>query len=259
MPFHSASTVFLALAVTLSSLWLPVTQAQGLPSQEDLCPDYREVDPLQECQGVRSYAALKDLIEDTPAGGSVDVCPFFVQKVSSLDPIIVRKGVTVRCVRKTPDDICIINGMGHHVWIDTDEDTLWQGISFRGSDDHAVYIVGEVDNADIASHTFCQVSFQKNIRNKESRGGALMAEPSSGTVNVVQCLFRENFSMTYGSAIYSRTDQLNVIDSIFVKNRSNGFGGAVFTASGASLMIRGSQFIGNRGRDEHDIVYNPSK
>ena len=262
MPFRfvtASPTLVLAFSLVLSRLWISVTQAQGIPSQEDLCPDYREVDPLQECQSVRSYAGLKDLVENTPSGGSVDVCPFFVQKVSSLDPIIVRKGVTVRCVRKTPDDLCIINGMGNQVWIDTDEDTLWQGISFQGSDDHAVYIVGEVDNADVASHTFCQVGFQKNSRNKESRGGALMAEESSGTVNVVQCLFQENFSMTFGSAIYSRTNQLNVINSIFVKNRSNGFGGAIFTAGGASLMVRGSQFLSNRGREEHDIVFNPSK
>jgi hypothetical protein len=119
--------LFLVLSVGLSGLWLPGTEAQRLPTQEDLCPDYREVDPLQECTSVRSYAGLKSIIEETPAGGSVDLCPFFVQKVSSLDPIIIRKGVTVRCVRKTPDDLCIINGMGHQVWIDTDEDTLWQG------------------------------------------------------------------------------------------------------------------------------------
>jgi predicted outer membrane repeat protein len=86
-----------------------------------------------------------------------------------------------------------------------------------------------------------------------------MAEPSSGTLNVVQCLFKDNFSVTYGSAIYSRTNQLNVVNSIFVKNRSNGFGGAIFTAKGASLMIRGSQFLSNRGREEHDVVYNPRK
>lgn len=123
-----STTLLLALSITLLSLWVPATEAQGLPTQEDLCPDYREVDPLQECQSIRSYAGLKEIIEETPAGGLVEVCPFFVQKISSMDPIIVRKGVTVRCVRKAPDDLCIINGMGHQVWIDTDEDTLWQGI-----------------------------------------------------------------------------------------------------------------------------------
>ncbi|KAL3925728.1 MAG: hypothetical protein SGILL_000207 [Bacillariaceae sp.] len=216
-----------------------------------------EVDPLQDCQSVRSYAGLKELIEQAPAGGSVNLCAFFVQKVSSLDPIIVRKGVQVTCVRRTPDDVCIINGMGTQLWIDSSEDTLWQGLSFRGSDDHAVFLNGEVDGMASSSHTFCQCSFMKNVRNKETRGGAFMADPASGTVNIVQCLFQENFSMTYGAGIYSRTNQLNVINSIFVKNRANGFGGAIFTAGGASLMIRGSQFLGNRGRDEHDIVYNP--
>lgn len=250
--------VVLAISVAVACLWLPtVAGQQGLPTQKELCPDYREVDPLQDCQSVRSYAGLKELIEQAPAGGSVNLCAFFVQKVSSLDPIIVRKGVQVTCVRRTPDDVCIINGMGTQLWIDSSEDTLWQGLSFRGSDDHAVFLNGEVDGMASSSHTFCQCSFMKNVRNKETRGGAFMADPASGTVNIVQCLFQENFSMTYGAGIYSRTNQLNVINSIFVKNRANGFGGAIFTAGGASLMIRGSQFLGNRGRDEHDIVYNP--
>jgi hypothetical protein len=149
--------------------------------------------------------------------------------------------------------------MGTQLHIDTAGDTLWQGISFRGSNDHAVHIVGDVDLAENASHTFCQVSFMDNVRSEDSRGGALMAEPSGGTINVVTSLFSENFSQTYGAGIYSRATQLNIINSVFVKNKANGYGGAVFTATGASLMIRGSTFSGNRGRDSYDVVFNPSE
>jgi predicted outer membrane repeat protein len=249
----------LGMALVLFSTPAAKAQQEPLLTQEDLCPDYREVDPLKPCESVRSYAGLKLLIEQAEPGASVDLCPFFVQKVSSMDPIFVRKGIQVTCVKKTPDDICAINGMGHHVWIDTAADTLWQGMSFRGSDDHAVYVAGDVDNAAVASHTFCQTSFIKNVRTKDTRGGAFMAESSSGTINIVQCLFSENFSMTYGAAVYSRTDQLNIINSIFVKNKASGYGGAIFTASGASLMIRDTVFFSNNGREDHDIVYNPSK
>jgi predicted outer membrane repeat protein len=259
-PFLYPRLLTLAVLVVVSA---PASKAQQpsqtLLTQADLCPDYREVDPLQPCQTLQSYAELKQLIEQAQPGASIDLCPFFVQKISSDDPIFVTNGLRVTCVRKTPDDICAINGMGHHVWIDTAEDTLWQGMSFRGSDDHAVYIAGDVDDAEAATHTFCQSSFINNSRTKDTRGGALMAEPSSGTINVVQSLFSENFSVTYGAAIYSRTNQLNVINSIFVKNKATGYGGAIFTASGASLMIRDSSFLGNDGREAHDIVYNPSK
>ncbi len=254
-------TLFLLLVFSLSWAysWLPFAAAQQLPTQADLCPDYEEVDPLEECESVTSYVELKALIEQSASEETVNVCPFFVQKISTLDPIIVRKGVKVRCARKTPNDICAISGMGQHVWIDTSEHTLWQGLSFRGSDDHTVYVVGEVENAASASHTFCQSSFIDNVRTKDTRGGAFMTEKESGTVNIVQCLFSENFSENFGGGIYSRTNQLNIINSVFIKNRSNGYGPAVFTASGASLMIRDTLFLGNRGRDDYSVVYNPGK
>ncbi|KAG7347134.1 POMP domain polymorphic outer membrane protein [Nitzschia inconspicua] len=247
------------LSFSLAVLYAFAADAQQAPllTQEELCPDYKEIDPLKPCQTIQSYGELKELIEQSPEGASIDVCPFFLQKVLSVDPIFVRKSVQVTCVRKTADDFCVINGMGHHLWIDTAEDTRWQGMSFRASNEHAVYIAGDVENAETASHTFCQTSFIKNVRFQDTRGGAFMAEPSSGTVNIVQCLFSENFSSTFGAAIYSRTNQLNVINSIFVRNRANGYGGAIFTATGANLMIRDTAFIGNNGRESHDIVYNP--
>jgi predicted outer membrane repeat protein len=249
----------LALSSIVLSSCLPSSLAQDIPSGGDLCPEFEEIDPLQECTTIESYGVLKEIVESLPSGGSVDLCPFFVQKVSTLPPIVIRKGVTVKCVRRTPDDLCIINGRSYLLYIDTSEDTLWQGMSFRGSDDYAVYIVGEAENSEFATHTFCQSSFEDNIRYGETRGGALMAESDGGTINVVQSFFSDNFSQTYGAAIYSRAKQLNVIDSIFLRNKANGYGGAIFTSSGANLMIKGSSFLSNRGREEHDIVFNPSK
>jgi predicted outer membrane repeat protein len=254
---HHLEIVFVLVCAAL-----PTAQPQNSPSsltQQDLCPDYQEVDPLQECQSVSSFDDLRNIIEQASSGATIDLCTFFVQTISSADPIFVRKGIRVRCVRKTPDDICTINGMGHHLWIDTADDTLWQGMSFRGSNDHAVYVAGEVDNAQVATHTFCQSSFMNNVRTKDTRGGTFMAEPSSGTVNIVQCLFLENFSATYGAGIYSRTNQLNIINSVFLKNKATGYGGAIFTASGASLMIRDTAFLSNNGRENQNIVFNPGK
>lgn len=228
-------------------------------AQEDLCPDFAEIDPLIDCLTVSSYGALVDLIESAPSGAQLDLCPFFLMKIESVVPARVLSGIQVRCIRKTSDDFCVISGEGHHLWIDTSENTLWQGMSFRNSNDHAVYIAGESDNSELASHTFCHTSFIENVRFLDSRGGALMIEPSVGTVNIVETLFSENFSKSYGAGIYARGHQLNVVNSVFSRNRANGYGPAIFTASDVSLMIKGSTFVGNLGRDRFEVVFNGGK
>ena len=233
--------------------------AQPTFQKEDMCPDYSEIDPLEECQTIKSYGALKQLIENAPSGSEINLCPFFLRKVSSVATILVNSGVRVRCIRAAPDDFCTIVGLGNHLVINTAEDTLWQGLSFRGSNNHAVYITGGIENSESATHTFCHTSFMENVRTKDTRGGALMLDRSAGTVNVFFCFFQENYSKTYGASIYSRADQLNVLSSLFIKNKSIGYGPAIFSASGGNLMIKNSSFRGNNGRESHDIVFNPGK
>jgi len=247
--------VLLAIAILL--LAQSPSLAQPNARKENICPEYSEVDPLLECLTIDSYAGLADLIENAPSGSEVTLCPFVIRKVTSVEPITINSGVRVHCARIAADQFCTIIGLGNHLVIDTAEDTLWQGLSFRGSNDHAVLISGDADNAEFATHTFCQTSFLENIRVKDSRGGALMLEKSAGTVNIFECFFQENFSKTFGAAIYSRTTQLNIFYSLFVKNRSMGYGPALFTAIGGDLMITSSLFMGNRGRGGHDIVFNP--
>jgi hypothetical protein len=72
-------------------------------------------------------------------------------------------------------------------------------------------------------------------------------------------LFSENFSKSYGAGIYARGHQLNVVNSVFSRNRANGYGPAIFTASDVSLMIKGSTFVGNLGRDRFEVVFNGGK
>jgi len=246
----------LLAASIFASAQLP-SYAQSNLRKEDLCPDYSEIDPLLECTSVDSYAGLAEVIENAPSGSEITLCPFFLRKVTSVEPITVKTGVRVKCARTAPDQFCTVIGLGNHLIIDTAEDTMFQGFSFRGSNDHAVLVSGEVENAELATHTFCQLSFLENTRTEDTRGGALMLEKSAGTVNVVECFFQENFSKTFGAAIYSRAGQLNILYSMFVKNKANGYGGALYTASGGGLMIQSTTFLGNRGRDDHDVVFNP--
>jgi len=231
--------------------------AQTTLEREDLCPPWDEIDPLLPCLEVQSYAELGEVIENAPSGAEITFCPFFLRKVTSVSPITVTKGIRVSCARLAPDQFCSIIGLGHHLVIDTAEDTLWQGFSFRGSNDHMVNVLGDAENSESATHTFCQTSFFDNVRSEDSRGGALMLEKSSGTVNVVESFFQDNFSSTFGAAIYSRANQLNVILSFFIKNRSTGLGPALYVATGGNVMIKTSLFLSNRGRDDHDVVFNP--
>lgn len=247
--------ILLAGSILASSL-LP-SYAQTSLEKLDLCPNWDEIDPLIPCETVESYGDLGVLIENAPSGAEFTLCPFFLRKVTSVAPITVRKGIRITCARLTPDSFCTIVGTGNHLVIDTAEDTLFQGFSFRQSNDHAINILGDADNAESAAHTFCQTSFIENVRSEESRGGALMLQKSSGTVNVVESFFQDNFSSTFGAAIYSRANQLNIILSFFIANRSNGYGPAVYTAVDGNVMIKTSTFINNRGRSDLDVVFNP--
>ncbi len=245
------------LAGSILASTLSASFAQTSLNKLDICPDWDEIDPLIPCQEVDSYGDLGVLIENAPSGAEITVCPFFLRKVTSVAPITIRQGIRLTCARLSPDSFCTIVGTGHHIVIDSAEDTLIQGFSFRQSNDHAINVLGDKENSELATHSFCQTSFFENVRSEESRGGALMLQKSSGTVNVVENFFQENFSTTFGAAIYSRANQLNVILSFFVSNRSNGYGPALFAASDGNIMIKTSTFLNNRGRGDHDVVFNP--
>ena len=244
--------ILLTLLVSASALL-------SVYAQQDLCPPYDEIDPLIDCLAVGSYGELSEIIQNAVSGDEIVLCPFFLRKVSSIPPIRVKTGVRILCARTSSDEFCTITGFGTHLIIDTAEDTLLQGFSFRESNDHAVLVAGEEKNSELATHTFCQLSFLENVRTKNTRGGAMMLEKSAGIINIFECFFQENFSSTYGAAIYSRADQLNVMFSMFVKNRSTGYGPALYTAAGGNLMIKSTSFLGNKGREGHDIVFNPGK
>ena len=258
--YHSKSMIrriFVSACVLLSAAWS--ADAQSNLQREELCPNYTEIDPLIKCIEVESYAGLAKEIESAPSGAEITFCPFFIRKISSLRAITVKTGIKVTCARISPDEFCTIVGLGTHLVINTSEDTRWQGFNFRESNDHAVHISGDVENAELATHTFCQTSFVENVRTKDTRGGALMLGRSAGTVNIVESFFKENFSSTFGAAIYSRASQLNIIYSLFQKNKSNGYGPAVYTAQGGGLMIKTTTFLSNNGREGHDVAFNPGK
>lgn len=223
----------------------------------ELCPNFPE--PGTSCTRVDDYFEFRSMIEESRAGDELILCPFSILKDANEDYAVIEHNLKIQCFKENEDDQCLIQGLGEHLRIDSSSDTLIQGLEFRGSDDHAIHIVSKKEGAESASHTICNCDFVGNERYETDRGGIFMAEANGGTINVIESTFRDNYSTTYGAAIYSRTNQLNVIDSRFIDNRALGLGGAIFTAKDSNLLLVNSNFLRNMGKDGWPIVVNPSK
>jgi hypothetical protein len=91
-------------------LLLIISLLSTTAQEEELCPDFTEIDPLKECQTVVDYEALRTLVEASPTGTQLNLCPFFLSKVETVAPALVRSGIQVRCIRKTVNDFCIVAG-----------------------------------------------------------------------------------------------------------------------------------------------------
>lgn len=64
--------------------------------------------------------------------------------------------VNDQCKIFSEGDACIIWGTGMHVIINSMEVTNWQGLTFQGSDEHAVHIQTNTENS---IHRFCNCNF----------------------------------------------------------------------------------------------------
>ena len=223
----------------------------------ELCPHFPE--PGSSCTRVPDYAAFRSMIEESRDGDEFILCPFSITKDADEDYAMIEHGLKIQCLKENEDEQCSIQGAGEHIRIDSSSNTLIQGLEFRGSDDHAIHIVSKKEGAEMASHTICNCNFMANERYETDRGGIFMAEANAGTINVVKSTFQENYSTTYGAAIYSRTNQMNVIESRFIENQALGLGGAIFSAKDSNLLVVNSSFLRNRGKDGWPIVVNPSK
>jgi hypothetical protein len=122
----------------------------------DLCPDFS---PTQDgdCADVSNWSDFLSAIESA-SGNDLFLCPFDIEKEETDEPAIVMHGVNIRCKRRLETDLCIIRGPGTHLKVATSDDTLFQGLSFRESNDYAVHIVSDTEGAREATHTFCYCS-----------------------------------------------------------------------------------------------------
>ena len=207
--------------------------------------------PTDPCTPVNDWNGLKNAI--LGASENVVLCPFNVTKTDR-EPLLLEKGVTVSCRKSNDLDECTISGAGEHIRSVSPTEVIITGMTFKGSDEHAVYIAGGLDTN---VHTFCDCTFEKNRRVDGQRGGAFKTEKATGSVNLVSCTFRQNYCASYGGAIYTRSNFTSIVDSTFVENTATGPGGAIAAASYADLSIEGSLFNGNLGEKSYAIVVNP--
>lgn len=218
-------------------------------SAKGICPD--KPAPTDPCTPVNDWNGLKNAI--LGVNESVVLCPFNVTKTDR-EPLLLEIGVTVSCRKANDLDECTISGVGEHIRSISQTEVSITGLTFKGSDEHAVYIAGGVDTN---VHTFCDCTFEKNRQVDGQRGGAFKTEEATGSVNLVSCTFRQNYCASYGGAIYTRSNFTSIVDSTFVENTATGPGGAIAAANYADLSIEGSVFNGNLGQNSYAIVVRP--
>lgn len=137
--------VLLALSLLVSS---PVRADDGI------CPDNKPA-PTDPCTQVNDWNDLKTTI--TSATGDVVLCPFNITKTER-EPLLLDKGVTIMCRKASDLDECIIRGVGEHFRIISLSDVVIAGLTFKESDEHAVYIQSGVDTN---VHSLCDCTFEE--------------------------------------------------------------------------------------------------
>jgi hypothetical protein len=123
----------------------------------EFCQDFSPT-PDRQCTAVTSWSQFLSLL---PSANELTLCPFDIMREPEDSAAVIDHGISIRCMRRYDDeeDECIIRGPGTHLRIATADDTIFQGLSFRDSDDHAVHVVSDADGANHATHTFCHCSF----------------------------------------------------------------------------------------------------
>jgi len=171
------------------------------------------------CEHVDSWSDFVQLIDESVPGDELYLCPFDIEK-SDPQKVNITWGISIICVLKEETDSCTLRGTGGFMNIATDDYTLFQSFHFRDSDDHAVHIESTVGESSLVVRTFCHCTFSEIRRELSSRGGAFMAQESAGVINLYYCQFLDNYTLTRGAAVYTRTNQMNVVGCEFIDNES---------------------------------------
>jgi hypothetical protein len=200
--------------------------------QQDECQDvFFAADTY--CEEIATWDDFVLVVDESVPGDQLYFCPFDIDK-TDLPVVNITWGISIVCVLKDETDTCTFRGSGGFVNIATDDNTLFQSIHFRDTDDHAVHIESAVGDSSAITRTFCYCTFSGINRAIASRGGAFMTQENAGVVNLYYCKFLENYSSTRGAAVYTRTNQMNVVGSQFIDNTSVEWVG---TQSGVKLKV----------------------
>ena len=149
MPVHLCRLV--VLQICLLSGHLLISSANGRCPEKPAATD--------ACIQVQDWIELKLTITDASLVGALVLCPFNIMKTDR-DPIPITSGVTVMCRKESDDDQCTIRGGGIHIHSSSETEILFQGITFKNSDDHVVYIEHSIP-ANV--HTFCDCLFEECV------------------------------------------------------------------------------------------------
>lgn len=90
----------------------------------------------------------------------------------------------------------------------------------------------------------------QNVRRTNGNGGVvytLSAQNANSTVTITNAVFDNNYSLGYGSILYSQT-KATIIGSTFTNNKADANGGVLCNHGGTLFTVKGSNFENNEGK-----------
>lgn len=110
------------------------------------------------CEAIESWEDFAYWVNETVPGDELYLCPFNIYK-GDQPPVSVEWGLSILCVRSDDMDTCTFRGTGTFINVATDEDTYFQGLDFKDTNDFAVHVLSTDGDASGVVRTFCHCSF----------------------------------------------------------------------------------------------------
>ena len=177
---------------------------------------------------------------------------------TSSNPVIVGGGAISNAGKIQISSVTFINNEAEIELIRT------SGIRYGESQGGAIHNMGEIainsdgTNGDlIANFVGNGVYATGNVSSAYAYayGGAIY---NSGTIGNIRGIFIENYSDSFGGAIFNRNSAAKIgdIHGTFIKNYSGGYGGAISNYSSANIGNIYGNFTGNYANTSGGAVYN---
>lgn len=140
----------------LATFWFVIGFASGQNCIDEVFT------PDKFCNNVETWEDFFTLVDGSVKEDVLYLCPFDILKDSDDSPVVIGWSLSIICVSTSDTDGCSIKGDGEIIVIELESngDTLIQGLTFRDGDDHAIHIKSAETSID-PTHTICYCQFKR--------------------------------------------------------------------------------------------------